>query len=357
MFTTGSKLLFGAMVLAIVGFVAYGLSSSWELFGCMVLGSVAVVTGFLGGVTIAFRDANLEGAALEAVSASDAEGRHAIPGTGVPGSIWPAMGGFGAALTAIGLVLDWRLFVLGLAVLGATLIEWMVQAWADRASSDLAYNARLRGRVMHPLEFPILGVAIAGLVVFGFSRIMLAVDEEATVFAFIGIAVVVLAAGAIFAARPKLTGNVLTAVLVVGAVGILVAGIVGIGVGERSFEHLAEEENHGEFVSNNASLAGTVVSEGGQLSPGTVSIPRSLTVNIIFENGNDEGAQRLVIEGPEVTTTDEEGNEVTAPQHIESVPVEKGRRVLVTFRIGEPGDYRMHTEGDGPEAEGTVHVS
>src|SRR5262245_39998774 len=157
MFTTGSKLLFGAMVVAIAAFIGYAVSSQWEMFGCMVLGSVAVVTGFLGGVSIAFRDANLEGEALQAVSAADAAARHAVPGTGVPPSVWPAAGGFGAALTAVGLVLDWRLFVLGVAVLVASAVEWMVQAWSDRASSDPEYNARLRGRIMHPLEFPIGG--------------------------------------------------------------------------------------------------------------------------------------------------------------------------------------------------------
>jgi hypothetical protein len=356
MFTTGSKLLFGATIVAIVGFVAYGFSSKWELFGCMVLASLAVVTAFLGGVTVAFRDANLEGAALAAVSAADAEGRHAVPGTGVPPSMWPIFGGFGAALTAIGLVLDWRLFVLGLVVLGATLVEWMVQAWSDRASADPVYNAQLRGRIMHPLEFPILGVAIAAVVVFGFSRVMLTLTKDASVWAFIGIGVVVLTVGSIFAAKPRLSKNILSAALVIGAVGILTAGIVGVAQGERSFGR-ESEVNHGNSVSDNSSVAAIVVSSNGTLTPATLNVPRSLNVNIIFENDNPTGGQRLVITGPDETTTDADGNQVTAPQRVETVPVRAGKRALVTFRITKPGVFQMATEGDGPEAKGTVVVS
>jgi flagellar basal body-associated protein FliL len=321
-----------------------------------VLAGLAVSSAFLGGVTIAFRDTNVEGAELVALSAADAEGRHLVPGTGVPGSMWPLVAAFGAALLVLGIVVDWRFLVLGVLCCLAALVEWMVQSWADRASSDQAYNAKLRGRVMHPIEFPALGVLVVGFVIFGFSRLMLALPKVGSTWTFIGVGVVILAVAVVFATKPTLSKNVLSAVLVVGAVAVLTAGIISIGVGERSFAHSESEQETTNEVGDKASVAATVFSSGGALTPSFLSIPRSLTVTIIFENQNAEGTQRLVVEGAEVTTTSEEGAEVTEPQRFVSADVGEGQRGTVIFKIGKPGEYKYFTEGDGPEATGTIVV-
>src|SRR4051794_35952608 len=121
MLTTGSKFFFAGAVLALGAMVVYGIGTEWqEYFGLVLLGSLAVVSAFLGFVVVAFRDANLGAPAIEALSAADAEGRAAVGHRGVPSSAWPIVGAFGAGMTVVGLVLDWRLFVLGLAALIAT---------------------------------------------------------------------------------------------------------------------------------------------------------------------------------------------------------------------------------------------
>jgi hypothetical protein len=357
MFTTGSKLFFGAAVLAIVAFVVYGVDSQWEMFGCTVLVGLAVATVFLGGVTIAFRDTNLEGEALAALSAADAEGRHLVPGTGVPPSLWPLVTAFGIAVLALGLVLDERFFLLGVVAAAAGLIEWMVQAWADRASGDQAYNAKLRARTMHPIEFPVLGVLAGGLVVFGFSRLMLALPKNGSIWAFIGLGVVILAVATVLAFLPRLSRNLLSVVLVIGGVGILTAGIISIGFGERSFaEHEQTAEKDTNQVGDKSSVAATVISSGGTFTPASFSIPRSLTVNVIFQNDNPEGEQALVIVGPEITTKAEDGTEKVQAQEFRTGFVGKDKRAVVTFKITRPGQYEFHTEGAGPAASGTILV-
>ena len=60
----------------------------------------------------------------------------------------------------IGMALDTRLFIVGLVVVGLSVVEWAVQSWADRASADPVYNDRVRGRLMHPLEFPVAGLLV-----------------------------------------------------------------------------------------------------------------------------------------------------------------------------------------------------
>jgi hypothetical protein len=358
MLTTGSKFFFAGTVLALVGMVVYGVGTSWqEYVGWVVLGSVATISAFLGGVTVAFRDANIDAPAVDAVSAADAEGRLRGASRGVPPSMWPAVGGFGLALLAIGLVLDWRLFLLGLVAVAAAGVEWVVQSWADRASDDPAYNERIRARLMHPIEFPVLAVLGGGLVVFGFSRVMLALSKEGSIWAFIGLGVIILIAATLFAVKPKLSKNLASGALVIGGVAILVAGIIGIAQGERSFAHGEKEEEDGtNQVGDKANAAAVIVSEGGTLTPSTLTLARSVVFNVIFENANPEGEQRLVIVGPERTTTNEDGAEVTEPEIFESVAISEGKRALVTFEIGTPGTYEMRTEGEGPEATGELIV-
>ncbi len=73
---------------------------------------------------------------------------------------WALAAGFGAALAGIGMALDTRLFIVGLVIVGLSVVEWAVQSWADRASTDPVYNDRVRGRLMHPLEFPVAGLLV-----------------------------------------------------------------------------------------------------------------------------------------------------------------------------------------------------
>src|SRR5215213_3672502 len=124
MFTIGSKFFFGLAAAAAAAGAVYWVGTDLELFGVIVLFSLA---------------ATAEGASR---------------GPRVSPSMWPLIGAFGAGLMAIGLVYDRRWFLGGLVVLIATTIEWTVQAWSDRASDDPDYNARVRGRILHPLEFP-----------------------------------------------------------------------------------------------------------------------------------------------------------------------------------------------------------
>ena len=84
----------------------------------------------------------------------------------------------------IGMALDTRLFIVGLVIVGLSVVEWAVQSWADRASTDPVYNDRVRGRLMHPLEFPVAGLLCGGLIVFGFSRVMVALSKNGAIVVF-----------------------------------------------------------------------------------------------------------------------------------------------------------------------------
>jgi hypothetical protein len=252
MITTGAKWFFGVTGFALVAAFVYGLGSgggllgvvslglkggAGELAGLSVLVSLAAASTLVGGVVIAFRDADAD------VVAKDL-GVEVVPAASPPAgpSYWPVVAAFGSALVVLGLVVGAGVVAVGGFVILAALVEWMVQAWADRATGDPEANRQIRNRIMYPLEIPIAGAVAIGAVVFLLSRVLLALPKMGSNAVAIGIAVVVLTAGFLIAARPKITRGLITAVLVVGAVAVLVAGVVAAAEGEREIEPHTEEE-------------------------------------------------------------------------------------------------------------------
>ena len=368
MFTTGSKLYFGVAATALVAGFVYGYSTHLEFLGTIVLFSVAVVALFLGAVIIAYRDADVGAAAVEATSAADAEGYGRGPR--VSPSMWPIVGAFGVGLTAIGVVYDRRWFLGGIAVLVATTIEWAVQAWSDRASDDPEYNRGVRARLMHPLEFPILGVLVVGLVIFGFSRVMLAIPKNAAVGAFIGLGALVLVVAVILSRPRKLPGALLATVLVLGGVGILTAGVVGASRGERSeLKNVQEETGPDKKTSNavgdKANVAATLTVETGMTSLPELTLPRSAPSNVLFVNQSDVPRQLIVLAGtkPKLDeqgkpVKDASGNAITEPITFHTDYIGAGKSQVLTITMPTPGQFEYRAQaGDNVDViKGTVLV-
>jgi hypothetical protein len=251
MFTTASKWFFGLGLVAFVLAVAYGYTTGGDRLGPLTAGwygavgdhggygvllAISALAVFLGAVAVATRDADADAIAQVA-------GLEVAPAEVPPaeGAYWPAVGAVGVALTVVGAVVEPALFIAGLIVVGVTLLEWMVLAWSDRATGDPAANRTLRDRLMRPLEFPIAGAAFAALFVFGLSRLFLTASKMGAVVVAGTAAALVLLVGALVATRPRISGAVVTAVVVLSAVGIVSAGVVSAARGERTFHHHEEE--------------------------------------------------------------------------------------------------------------------
>lgn len=245
MFTTGAKLFFGVAAAALLAAWVYGLSTGGdpvgvlsagmkggvgERFGYTVLATLAVAAGFLGCVVAAFRDADPE--AQAAVVGMDVP--PATPPTSASG--WPVLGAFGLVLAAIGLVVGAPLFIAGVVVLGIVLVEWMVQAWADRATGDPEVNRTVRNRVMFPIEIPVIAVLAIGLVVLGVSRVFIALPDYGATTTAIVVATIVMIVGTTLAMRPRVGPNLLAVLAVVGGLALAVGGIVGAAVGPHPLE-------------------------------------------------------------------------------------------------------------------------
>ncbi len=202
--------------------------------GYTVLVCVAVAAGFLATLLTLWRDA-------DASAEAESVGLEAVPLARAPigANYWPVVAAFSLGAVLVGLAISSKALALTAAiVLGGTVIMWTMRAWAERATGDDRVNLRLYQQVVEPLRLPITALLIVGVVIIGFSRILLTLPDKHSSTAVFGvIGAVVFFACVLIALRPKVSkAPVVLAVFVLGLI-VLVGGIVGAARGPRKFEH------------------------------------------------------------------------------------------------------------------------
>ena len=355
MFTTGSKLLIGATVLATVSAIAYGVAQD-GVMGTVGLASAAVALAFLAGINIYTNDSNIWDDEISSVETAPAAARPPA------NSIWPMAFAFGAAVLTVGLVTYQAVFVVGVVLLLASGAEWTAEAWAERASADAAYNAQVRSRIANPLEFPLAAAIGIGIIVYSFSRIMLWLSKTNTVIAFAVVGVIILTVAFLAAYRPGLRSRAAVGAIAVGVLALVAGGAAAGLDGERDIhphettEGLTEEgeeiclspeefeadENASQSVGASANVAAEItLTEAGMLdfnvvgpleSPDALTLPRSNPNNVIFINDSDE-ERRLSVD---LTVPPADAAEDEGPMLKCTTLVEPGGRQNITLTIGAP---------------------
>jgi hypothetical protein len=255
MFTWGSKYLFGIALAAFVGAVVYGLISGGDPVGVIssgykggigehtgytILMSASVGAFILGVVSVIVRDGDAED--MSALAGSDRT-LAVRPPVGL--SIVAPLTAFGIACLAVGVAVSSAFIYLGVAVLFVVGVEWLIQAWADRATGDDEVNNVIRKRMLGPIEVPLLGLLGIAVMAIGVSRILLAVSKTgATVIAVVAAAFIFFSA--ILIAKARLPRAIVSAIVTFGAVAVLAGGIVGAVRGPRDFHHGEEHGEHSE---------------------------------------------------------------------------------------------------------------
>jgi hypothetical protein len=383
MFTTGSKLLIGGSALAVVLAIAYGLTQDGTM-GTIGLVSAAIALGLLAGIDLAVRDANVSADDERAVATCPAA--RPVPGR----SVWPLAFAVGSVALTVGLVTYQAVFVVGVLLILATGLEWTLHAWAERASGDPAYNSQVRSRFAGPLEFPLAGAVVVGVIVYSFSRIMLWLSKTNTVVAFAVLAGLLLMMAFLFAFRPSVKQGAVATVAVLACTALIAGGVGAALDGQRDIEQhetvdgLVDEgvpicespeefevdENTSQTVSITANVtADDTLTSGGELEfsvPGDseagvpyLTLARSNPSNILFTNEADE-ARRLSIDLGTAVVESESGVEEEIPNQACTALVEDGGQQLLTIIIGMPsaaveGGYRFFVPGvDTAELEVVV---
>ena len=281
-------------------------------------------------------------------------------------SMWPLVTVAALVLFVLGLVVAQVYFILGIVVLLAALAEWMVQSWSESASDDPAHNESARRRLLHPIEFPVIAALGLGVIIFSFSRIMLAISKSAGAVAFIVAATAVLLVGAMLAIRPRLKPALVGTICVVGAVGIVAGGIAGAGAGLRTELVEAAQEGHYthrecgvekskyfdkkamKTLSLRSNVAAVIELRDGKLtaevygfqgSQETISVPRANTVTFIFRN-YDAAERRMVASlgtAMAAATTDEPAKDEHGAKNVTCTQlIPEGAEQALTITYNKP---------------------
>jgi hypothetical protein len=378
MFPTGSKLLLGGAVLAIVAAIVYGVTQGGSL-GTVGLISAAVALSFLAGINIYTHDADVS--AMDTAALTESAAANPPPGR----SVWPLVGAFGGLLVTVGLVTYQPIFIFGLITIGAATVEWMVQAWSERASGDRVYNDTVRDRIAHPLEFPLLAAVGVLVLVYSFSRIMLFLSKTNGPAVFGAIAALLLVVGFVIAFRPSMRTGAIGGIAVVAAVGLITGGVTAALGGEREIhaeettstlaaegkcdtpDETEADHNASQDVAATANLTAIItLQEDGTLiaknlgvtgDQETVVVTRATNTNVRFVNDSAE-PRRLVLDLGTRPETDETGDTVPdteVPDQQCTQLAEEGGSQLMTFSIATPtwaaaSEYRFFVPGvDGAD--------
>ena len=362
MIQTGSRLLIGAAVLATAGAVIYGVTQRGSI-GTTGLIFAAVALAFLAGVNLFFRDSDVS--AMDPTAATQSAAAAPPPSP----SLWPLLGAAGAVMVVVGIVSYPVVFVFGIIALIAAAAEWMVQAWSERASAEGSFNAVVRARISHPLEFPVLAAVGAGIIIYSFSRIMLFLSKASGPALFSVIAALILIAGFIIAFRPSVRNGAIASVAVIAALGLVAGGAAAALEGERELDphettdelsSLGEcdtpdeteaDENASQSLADKASIAGELIlkSDGTLVAKNAYVtgeqsrfvVTRANPTNIRFINDSSED-RRLVLDLGTKPALDADGNAIEGtrvPNQMCTALVEDGGSQFLTFSIPVASAY------------------
>ena len=253
MFTTAFRFFAGLAVFSLIAAFAVGFTSQNQSLMNRVLGPLTLgwkggvgnhfaYTFFVGlfaaaaalaGLLIAFRDAD-----------PDAEAQivhmESVPLTRAPSGVnyLPALGALAFVLMLIGLATESSgLTFAAVAVMVVVAFTWTVRTWAERATGDDHTNAELYHRFIDPFRVPVISILLIGLVAIGLSRVLLSVSKIGSVWVFGLVALLFFLVAVLLALKPSSAKWVTTAVVVLGAIAIVAAGIAGAVIGERDIEH------------------------------------------------------------------------------------------------------------------------
>jgi len=247
-------------------------------------------------------------------------------------------------------------FLIGAVFVLAAIVEWMIQGWSERASGDTDYNAQVRKRLLHPLEFPALASLGIAVVVFSFSRIMLFLSKTEGPVVFVVVAVLIMIGGFLFAARPTLKKGLVAGVCSIAALGLISTGAVMAIDGARHIEPheiiakdpsicasntATEADDHSsQGLAAKSNTAATIVFEDGKLyalvigqtAPAqSITLPRGNPSNIVFKNLDPEEVRLTVNLG--TFEEDVNGTKVTKKPITCTALVEQGGRQFLTLRM------------------------
>lgn len=219
-----------------VGPLSFGYKGGvGEHIGYVLLMGAAVSSFVAAGACLAFRDADPE--AVAQLAGTDEAPEVVAPKDLSP---WPIVAAAGAAIMVIGLASSPILFTIGAVVAGIAAAEWVIKNWSEGVSGDPEVNAAVRGRLMHPIELPVGGLLVMGVLVACFAKILLSSTKNESIVVGGVVGTIIFIVAAVIGTRPELRRSAVVTLVIVGFLAVIALGIVGAVRGD------APVEKHGE---------------------------------------------------------------------------------------------------------------
>jgi plastocyanin len=311
-FTAASKTCFTLGVVAVIGGLAYAAATG-DRAGFTLLEFLGFLAASLGALW--FFALGPDTSRADASDTEVGESRK-VDTTDVPRpSIWPLVAAVGVGLLAAGAALD--------ALLGAGVIvgliatfAWLAQAWREHPSWTQEMTDRLNDRFVVPIGLPGTVIALVGIGVISFSRVLLAVNKDLAALIALLAAIAIMAGCAFVASRERMGRAALTGLSTFAVVTVVAAGIAGAVKGEREFHHAGgEHEGHGKQYR--------IAADDLEFDLTRMDLPAETDVTLVFENEEEgvphnwslyteKGGKELFI-GEIITGVDTIEYEFTAP--------------------------------------------
>lgn len=286
MLTLPSKLLFALAGVATAGAAGYAVAVG-ERGGLLLLAGLAAVAVVLGLAFLAVPDTALP----VAPDAPAPDPRATTPGRAARGSGWPLFAALAVGVVAVGAAVD-AAFVYAGAGLGiVAALGWFGRAWSEHASWTPRVRARVDERFLVPLGLPVGMIVLTLVIAASLSRVLLAVNKDASVVIALVVASGILGAFAFISMRPGVGPSALVVLAALAGVSLVGAGIAGAAQGEREFER------HGHEVPAFEIEAHETTFETDELV-----VPAEEDVKLVFENRDAEIFHNVAIyegDGPE----------------------------------------------------------
>jgi plastocyanin len=160
-----------------------------------------------------------------------------------------------------------------------------------------------RNRLVLPIIIPIGTLVLIGLVLYGFSRVLLSVEPDAATVIALIVAVAILIAAAVAARKERVRGTTIGGMIgTVAGVAMLTGGVAIVAIGPA-------EEEIPPFAASIAAPSGAVV-DG--FDPTELSLPSDVPVELTFDNEDAGQTHNIVIF---------DGEDETSPQFFRGAPV------------------------------------
>jgi plastocyanin len=244
---------------------------------------VAVAADDPGGFVLLFGIAialALAGLALAGSGFSDSAPRFASAGDTPPlqmvsvgrsqapkPSPWPFVAAAALGIFAIGVAVGHSLVIVGLVCGFIAAAGWLSQAWRHDTSFTAREGARISSRLLSPVGLPIVAVGLIAVIVISISRLLLTLPRTGSIIAALALAVLLLVAFFMLAARPDLGRNSLVFLGCLAVVAVVSAGSVSAAHGYRTFDHPETGPAPIPVVARGTAFAEkTLTVESGQLA-------------------------------------------------------------------------------------------